>query len=644
MVFRNDVCKAQIFIYFLLVVGFCNSGYIFGQSISVSIGGDAPITGTFSASPSERFDQFISRVFQTKSVKYALRDIKLKRINGDTLKIDLAMFYQTGNFSYNPMLKNEDVIIFPAYNMVYNFVTISGAVMKSGKYFFVAGDYLSTLLILANGVNPVYENVTEAEIARLSYDGTKEDIFRVKISDDFKLNCGDRVKIIAEENHRRDFGVYTFGGELIGQSIPVSIGGDAPITGTFTASSSERVDQFISRIFQTTQTKYSLRDIKLKRVSGDTLEIDLAMFYQTGNYAFNPTLKNEDILIFPTFNLIYNFVSISGAVKKSGKYFFVEGDDLSTILTLASGINPVYENVTEAEISRLSYDGKKEDIIRVKIADNVKLKCGDRVKILAEENYRRDYGVYVFGEIKNPGLFSITKEKHRLSELLSKAGGVLSETAGKNAIIYRSNDLSTIFLDKEYNWSSDQPGQVEKLQSGILDQLNRVENNLFLRTSNLDEEDVPSFTIETWLKTILDQDRVSLNNYADTNSEAGQFLIKNGDHIYIPPAEKFIKVFGQVSEPGRVRFVPGKDVSYYIDKCKGTSDLARNDIMIIKGETKEWIPARGSNTNLLAGDYIFIPKKVLHPFSYYVDLTAKYFGIVGGLATTLLLILQFTKK
>ncbi len=432
-------------------------------------------------------------------------------------------------------------------------------------------------------------------------------------------------------------------GFLFGQQIAVSIGGDAPITGTFSASSSERVDQFISRIFQTTTIKYSLRDIKLKRVTGDNFNIDLAMFYQTGNFAYNPMLKNEDVIIFPAYNIEYNFVSISGAVKKSGKYFFVEGDDLSTLLVLASGINPVYENVTEAEISRLSYNGKKEEIIRVKIADNFKLNCGDRVKILAEESYRRDYSVYIFGEVKNPGLFSVTKEKHKLSELLAKAGGILDETAGTHAIIYRSNDLSAMFLDKQYNWNYLQPGQLDKMHSGLLDTLNRVENSLFLRTSNLTDEDVPNFTIETWLKTILDQDKVPLDNYLDTNSEAGQFLIKYGDNIYIPPAEKFIKVFGQVSEPGRVRFVPGKDVNYYIAKCRGVSDLAREDIMVITGETKEWIPLKDKNITLHAGDYIFVPKKPLHTFSYYVDLASKYSSIIGGIATTFLLILQFTK-
>ena len=400
----------------------------------------------------------------------------------------------------------------------------------------------------------------------------------------------------------------------------------------------------LGRLMLEKQYPLLFRDIKLKRVNGGDLKIDLAMFYQTGDFAYNPTLNNEDVIIFPSFNLEYNFVSISGAVKKSGKYYFVNGDNLSTLLILANGLNPAYENVTEAEISRLTYDGKKEEVIRVKINEHYKLNCGDRVKVLAEETYRRDYSVYVFGEVKNPGLISVTKESHKLSELLAKAGGVLDETAGTNAIIYRSNDLSAIFLDKQYNWNTEQSGQVQKLQSGLLEQLNRVENSLFLRTSNLTEDDIPYFTIETWLKTILDQDRVSLKNYLDSTSDAGKFLIKNGDHIYVPPVEKYIHVFGQVSEPGRVRFIPGKDVSYYISQCRGISDLAREDIMLITGETKEWIPVKDRNVTLHAGDYIFVPKKVLHTFPYFVDLASKYSAIIGGIATTLLLIIQVSKK
>ena len=102
--------------------------------ISVSIGGNFPITGSYSASVNERVDQFVTRIYnqafslalgnspspgknqrQSKMEfqKYSLRNILLKRKTGEQIKLDLIKFRRTGNFDYNPYLKNDDVMIFP---------------------------------------------------------------------------------------------------------------------------------------------------------------------------------------------------------------------------------------------------------------------------------------------------------------------------------------------------------------------------------------------------------------------------------------------------------------------------------------------------------------------------------------------------
>ena len=110
------------------------SSFLSVGAISVTIGGDFIITGTYPAFITERVDQFITRMYnegrekildiasqqpeliekaQKEIESYSLRNVILKRANGEELSLDLIKFRRTGDFTNNPYLKNDDVLIFP---------------------------------------------------------------------------------------------------------------------------------------------------------------------------------------------------------------------------------------------------------------------------------------------------------------------------------------------------------------------------------------------------------------------------------------------------------------------------------------------------------------------------------------------------
>ena len=186
---------------------------------------------------------------------------------------------------------------------------------------------------------------------------------------------------------------------MLTQPIMVTIGGDFIVTGSFSASKFQRLDHFITQIYLeakkealglTTEfvyskrilkelDKYSLRNIIIKRADGTEKRIDLERFRITGNFDDNPYLRNDDVLIFPAIDNDKDFIAVEGAVNKPGKFQFVEGDKLSDAILHAMDISKAYENVNKAEISRLSYDGKNEQVINVNIKDDFELKRGDRI-------------------------------------------------------------------------------------------------------------------------------------------------------------------------------------------------------------------------------------------------------------------------
>ncbi|MCL6098734.1 MAG: SLBB domain-containing protein, partial [Bacteroidetes bacterium] len=227
------------------------------------------------------------------------------------------------------------------------------------------------------------------------------------------------------------------------QPITVTIGGDFIVTGSFTAYKSERLDHFVTKVFTEAESnmrsglnqidmikkvtaqieKYAKRDITLKHRNGETVKIDLLKFHLTGDMSNNPYLMDDDVIIFPSYDDERSVVEISGAVNKPTKFQFVDGDKLSDAILFAGGINPAYDNVTTAEISRLSNDGNKENVINVPIKDDYKLQIGDRIRILFSDNDKKSYKTLVLGEVRTPGYVYITKDNTTIKDVIAKAGG-----------------------------------------------------------------------------------------------------------------------------------------------------------------------------------------------------------------------------
>jgi len=202
-------------------------------------------------------------------------------------------------------------------------------------------------------------------------------------------------------------------------TISITIGGDFIVTGSFPALVTERADQLVSRIYVETKSNiirtttdpallakaikelddFSLRGIKLKRSSGEEIILDLQKFRLTGDFANNPYLRNDDVIVFPENDIERNFFTIEGAVNSHGKFYYTEEDDLQDAIELAGGINKVYENINLVNIYRLSTDGQQMNLIKTDVSGNNPLERGDRIVVVADETQKKEYSVLVVGEI-----------------------------------------------------------------------------------------------------------------------------------------------------------------------------------------------------------------------------------------------------
>jgi protein involved in polysaccharide export with SLBB domain len=447
----------------------------------------------------------------------------------------------------------------------------------------------------------------------------------------------------------------TGSGDLFGVGkISVTIGGTFPINGTFPALVTDRVDEFVTRMhteaveltlrvisdpeiyrkLKEELANFALRGIKLKRANGEELNIDLQKFRRNGDFSNNPYLKNDDVIIFPTNDLSTNFFSVAGVVNNPGIFLFLEGDKLGDALELVDGINPAYENVDSVEVSRLSYDGQIETILKIEIDKNYPIQRGDRFRFIAPETQRRNFAVSVIGEVNIPGFVPITKNNTTLYEVIESCGGFTPQASLKRARVFSKNSLA-ILLEKQYNIKLEEQADLEepRFRNTILN----LELALMYRMSNVVIEDTNYFNLENQLRVLIEGSSLDFRKIKDPSSDIANYIVQNGDIIVIPQIQNSVYVFGQVLRPGHVTFIDGKDYNYYVNVASGLGELAvEDDIMVIKGGSRAWISPLRENVEIEEGDYIYVPKENLRSFRSYVFEYSVYVSLLASIAAILL--------
>ena len=444
-------------------------------------------------------------------------------------------------------------------------------------------------------------------------------------------------------------------------TISITIGGDFPVNGSFPSFVSERVDQFVTRLYLEARERathvsyeprimneieqklkdYSLRGIKLIRSNGEVLKVDLLRFRITGDFKYNPYLKNDDVLIFPANEIKLNFFTVSGAVNKPGIFFYVEGDSLNDALELAMGVNDNYKSTGKITISRLNYEGNYMTTDTVNIESNVKIMRGDQIKVIAPENRRKNYFVLLLGEVKDPGPYPITKNNTRLYDVIKNAGGFTENASLRRSKLYTKNSLS-LLLEQMYGIKLVDQADLEdsRLRSTIIN----LETALMYRMSNVYPEDTSYFFLENELRIITEGSSVDFSMIDDPNSDISNYILHDGDVIVIPALQKSVYVFGQVAKPGYIPLSEGKDYDYYIKEAGGLGQFAvEDDIMVIKGGSRRWISPIDEDVVVEEGDYIYVPKEELKSFRSSVAEYSIYVQILASVATVILLAITALK-
>lgn len=407
------------------------------------------------------------------------------------------------------------------------------------------------------------------------------------------------------------------------RSIMVTVLGHVPKPGAYRMTAVDRADAAIdeaSRGSTTIPDERSKRNIILTHNDGSKTQVDILKFLVTKEDKWNPYLREGDVIAIPNTDMRKNFFAVYGAVNVPGRFEFVDGDSVLEGLQMAQGFSRGAIR-DSAELSQLSPDGTvmKTRIINLeaiakRTQPNIALVSGDRILVKVKPEMREDYTATVGGEVIYPGIYPITKNQTKLSEIIREAGGFTEFAELKSAELNRrSISLSDIDMER-----------LTSLRGGVT------------------PEDSGYYHLETDLrirKEIVNVDFHKLFEHRDSTQDV---LLQSGDYIYVPSIRKTVYVFGQIVTSGHIPFVEGEHLDYYIKEAGGFTDLARKgDVKIVKARTKQWLSP--SETTIEEGDYIWVPREIERSFGYYMNIIGQTSAVLSVALSVVLLVMQSKK-
>jgi protein involved in polysaccharide export with SLBB domain len=397
---------------------------------------------------------------------------------------------------------------------------------------------------------------------------------------DLNNNTLAEAKTELEESIRRYYKDVTIFISLVGfKQIRVSLIGDVTKPSNFILSANSRLMDLIS-ISAGLNSGADIRNIKIISREETVNLYDLLSFLRFGNLDNNPLLREGDIVLLDKSD---KTIHITGEVKYPGIYEFVENESVYDLIQMAGGfLNKAKKDTIEVVRFDETGDYQKSHFYNLESLERneIVLHNKDHVMVRVRPEFMIELFVKVEGFIRYPGFYMIEKNKTTLSEIISKAGGLLDNGSYTEATLSRKLNVS--IYDPEF----------ERLKV-----IPRVD---------MSDDEYAYFKAKSRERA----GRVVVDFYdllVNGNKNEDVTLYQD-DLIHVPEKKNYITLLGQVVNPGNIKFDPNLTVDDYINIAGGFGWRAlENDVIVIKSLTGEWIDA--SDVKLLdPGDTIWIPE------------------------------------
>jgi len=351
-------------------------------------------------------------------------------------------------------------------------------------------------------------------------------------------------------------------------------------------------------------TTGSLRNIQIIRSGEDIYKVDFYNFLLSGlSSNSNIRLQDNDVVFIPPRQ---SRVEIEGAVKRPGIYEADVNDNISDLVNYAGGLRSNADNKILVSFKNFSKEGSNIENKYIPFDRSNELSSKNVNRVIAFTLSDYDKSVYIYGQVKKPGLYGY-EEGMDMLDIMKIAGGLYDKTYYKTIYAPRAD---VIRRDFKSNYPKVIPINLEELKQGNQTQNIKLHNwDIILIRKNKNftlpkqvqitgEVNIPGFYTlskprET-LQNLVDRSGGYTNRafkdgiqlYRDTVLVAldnFNFSLADGDSIHVPNYPGVVQVIGEVYSPGYVQYRKRRDLYSYVEASGGfTLDARKKYITIIQ--------------------------------------------------------------
>lgn len=539
----------------------------------------------------------------------SFRRIELLRGGKVVIVFDLYDFLLKGDLSKNRLLQDDDVIRVGTYDTR---VAMKGALKKPAIFDVKSGENAADLLAYAGG----FADIAFKERIRVARLGSNQkEMLTVNASElnQFKLVSGDTLMVDSLST------LYT---------NRILITGAVYHAGAYGLQQVKDLKELL-RLAGLREDAYLERGI-LRRLQADfTPSLIPFNVSDVVKGTINPMLQREDsIHIFKATDLREKFtVYINGEVNKPGTYEYFENMRVQDIVLLANGYK---EGAAKQKIEisrRLSGLGTESDTVSYAVIKEIsldkpadlqfELKPFDIVAIRRLPVYKEQITVSIEGEVNYPGTYTLSSKNERLSDIVTRSGGLKSSAFAEGAVLIRNTYVGVTSSDAALLGSK---ARLINQQSGA-------------NVVSVDGGD------STLLKTLSAQQKpmsIRLIDALTNKGSAADVFLEEGDVIKIPKTIQTIQTFGMVNLPKQIVYRDGLSLKEAVRESGGFAvNAARKHTYVVyaNGEvrtTRKFLFFR-SYPSLKTGAEIYVPSR-----SNQKKLsTGEAIGLISGLTSLL---------
>jgi protein involved in polysaccharide export with SLBB domain len=478
----------------------------------------------------------------------SFRQLRIMRGGQQTATLDLYDYLLGGGAGDATRLQSGDVIFVPPHGPR---VTIEGRVLRPAIYELKEGQTLKDLIAMAGGLQPdAYTG--RVTIERILPPGERQGTGRDRQVLDVPLDslfsrsgapvplaAEDRVRVLAISQPLRNRVVVRGN---VWQPGEVALTPGMRLSGAIAAAGGLRTDTYLDRAHILRLMPDSTRrmiGVDLRGVALPDSGSGRRLGPAAGQPARDPELQEFDELI------IYSRtefrpsrqIAVYGSVQHPGVYTFRDSMTLRDAVILAGGLRDE-AFLEQAEVSRVPQVIGGDTLALVlqvpldssyvldptayllrgvgQRTPSPVLQPFDNVFIRRLPNYTLQRNVIVSGEVRFPGRYTITHTNERITDLLTRAGGLTEAGYLRGSQFFRAQNRA---------------GRV-----------------------GIDFEHI-----------------VHDPAYRDN------LILLAGDSIFVPEYQPVVQVEGAVNSPVAVSFVPGHSADYYVDRAGGFSHNAEKN-------------------------------------------------------------------